>query len=101
MPISDPEVASAAATAVTVTDSDFSVELADGRTIVVPLLWYPRLGYATEAERGNWRLIGHGAGIEWPDIEEDVSVESLLAGRRSAETAQSLQRWLAGRRKTA
>ena len=74
------------------------VDLADGRTITVPLAWFPRLVYGTPAERANWRLIGGGVGIHWPDLDEDISVESLLAGRGSGETQASLRRWLQTRR---
>lgn len=74
------------------------VELADGRTITVPLAWFPRLAYGTRTERANWRLIGNGEGIHWPDLDEDISVESLLAGRRSGESQESLRRWLKRRK---
>lgn len=83
-----------AATGVTVADDTLTVELDDGRTITVPLDWYPRLAYGTPAERGTWRLIGRGEGIHWPDLDEDISVAGLLAGRRSAESQRSLKRWL-------
>ena len=63
-----------------------SVELSDGRTISVPLDWYPRLVHATEAERANWRLVGKGHGIHWEDIDEDISARGLLAGGPSAES---------------
>ena len=86
------------AQAVTVGDDALTAELRDGRTISVPLDWYPRLVHATPGERGNWRFIGAGEGIHWPDLDEDVSVEALLAGRPSAEGRQSLQRWLDARR---
>jgi hypothetical protein len=69
-------------------------DLADGRTIMVPLAWFPRLARGTPAERANWRLIAAGEGVHWPDLDEDISVESLLAGRRSSETQESLRRWL-------
>ena len=62
------------------TQNSMSVDLADGRTITVPLEWYPRLLNATEPERMHWELAGAGYGIHWPDIDEDVSVEGLLAG---------------------
>jgi hypothetical protein len=55
--------------------------LADGREVLVPLAWFPRLRDATSAQRANWRLIGGGVGVHWPDIDEDISVESLLAVR--------------------
>jgi hypothetical protein len=73
------------------------VDLRDGRTVTVPLTWYPRLLHGTARERRNWRLIGAGAGIHWPDLDEDLSVESLLAGRPSAETQASLKKWLTDR----
>jgi hypothetical protein len=83
---------------VTANDEALIVDLADGRTITVPLAWFPRLARGTAAERANWRLIGGGVGIHWPDLDEDISVESLLAGRRSGETQASLRRWLQARK---
>ena len=94
MNISTVEVRVPDAEDVTVTEDTLTAELSDGRTISVPLAWYPRLVHATEEERGNWRLIGGGQGIHWPDLDEDVSVEGLLAGRPSSESQKSLQRWL-------
>ena len=91
------ETATPAALAVDVSDDTLSVELADGRAISVPLAWYPRLSHGTADERGNWRLIGQGHGIHWPDLDEDVSVDGLLKGRRSGESHSSLKRWLAAR----
>ena len=58
----------------------------DGRTLAVPLVWYPRLAYGTPSQRSRWRLIGRGEGIHWPDLDDDVSVEGLLAGRPSGES---------------
>lgn len=57
-----------------------SVDLMDGRTITVPLAWYPRLLHATQEERSNWRVAGGGYGIHWPDLDEDLSTEGLLRG---------------------
>ena len=74
-----------------------TIELSDGRTLSVPLDWFPRLAHATAEERDNWRLIGRGAGIHWPDLDEDISIEDLIAGRRSAESQESFQRWLEAR----
>jgi hypothetical protein len=74
------------------------VDLVDGRTLSIPLDWYPRLLHGSSAERENWHLLGDGYAIEWPDLDEHIGVEGLLAGRRSAESAQSLTRWLAARR---
>lgn len=84
---------------VIVTDETLSVELSDGRTISVPLAWYPRLLNATEKEKKNWRLIGRGVGIHWEDIDEDISVKALLLGRASGESQQSLKKWLGKRKK--
>jgi Protein of unknown function (DUF2442) len=79
-------------------DDELAVVLDDGRTISVPLGWFPRLTHGTEAERANWRLIGGGRGIHWDDLDEDISIESLIAGRGSAESQASLAKWLANRR---
>lgn len=83
---------------VQISDDSLSVELQDGRTVSVPLSWFPRLRHATVAERQTWEFIGSGSGIHWPQLDEDISIESLLAGRRSAERQESLQRWLESRR---
>jgi hypothetical protein len=82
---------------VTVTDDSLTVDLADGRTVSVPVEWYPRLARGTPQEQKNWRLIGRGAGIHWPDLDEDISLENLLLGQPSGESQKSLQRWLANR----
>jgi hypothetical protein len=80
------------------TDDSLVVDLSDGRTLSVPIAWFPRLLHATLAERRNWRLIGRGEGIHWPELDEDISIEGLIAGRRSGESPQSLKRWLDQRR---
>jgi len=85
--------------AVCVSENRIDVELDDGRRLSVPLEWYPRLAQATAAERGNYELWGSGYAIEWPDIDEHISVEGLLAGRRSGECAASFERWLKSRQK--
>jgi len=92
------EIRQARAQAVNVTDDALTVDLADGRTITVPLAWYPRLLQASPAERGNWRFVGDREGIHWPDLDEDISVEGLLAGKRSGETQSSLKSWLEQRK---
>lgn len=92
-----PVDATTAAERVVVTDHALTVELGDGRRISAPIEWYPRLAHATQQERDNWRLIGGGQGIHWGDLDEDISIESLLAGRRSTESLTSFQRWLAER----
>jgi hypothetical protein len=86
------------AKAVVVTADELTVELTDGRRISAPLAWYPRLLDATPAERQNCQLLGDGYAIEWPDLDEHIGVEGLLAGRFSGESRQSLDRWLASRR---
>lgn len=83
---------------VEVTDDTLSVDLADGRTISVPVGWYPRLEYATPEEQSNWRLIGKGQGIHWEDIDEDISVEGLFFGKSSGESQSSLKKWLQSRK---
>ena len=85
------------AEALSVSDDTLTAELSDGRSISVPVAWYPRLLHGTDTERNNWRFIGGGQGIHWPDLDEDISVESLLAGRTSAESQRSLKRWLDAR----
>lgn len=97
MTISAAEVLNARALHVEVTEDDLKVDLSDGRTLLVPTAWYPRLLKATLAERTQWRLIGGGEGIHWPALDEDVSIENLLAGRPSGESQESLRRWLENR----
>jgi hypothetical protein len=89
--------ASLRATAVEITADSLTVELADGRTITAPLAWFPHLFHGTPAERGHFRFIGAGEGIHWPDLDEDISVKGLVAGRPSGESHGSLQRWLQAR----
>ena len=79
---------------VSLTEDALSVDLSDGRTIFVPLSWFPRLLHATKEERKNWRVIANGHGIHWEDIDEDISVEGLLAGKPSGESQASFKRWL-------
>ncbi len=78
---------------VSFTEDAMSISLDDGRNLSVPLAWYPRLLCGTPKEREYFELIGDGEGIHWPDLEEDISVEGLLAGRRSSESSRSLSRW--------
>ncbi len=82
---------------VTVTKDALAVDLADGRTVIAPLAWYPRLLHGTNEERKRWRLIGSGEGVHWPDLDEDISVDGLLAGKPSGESQRSFKRWLADR----
>lgn len=87
----------AQASNVVVTDDTLFVELTDGRSVSVPLVWYPRLTAGSPTERSGWRLLGSGEGIHWPELDEDISVDSLLAGRPSGESQRSLARWLESR----
>lgn len=64
------------------TEETLTVDLVDGRSISVPLVWFPRLCSATQPQRDNWELLGDGDGIHWPDINEDLSVAGILAGQR-------------------
>jgi hypothetical protein len=89
----------ATAVSAIVTEDTLGVDLSDGRTISVPLAWYPRLMNGTADERANWQLIGAGLGIHWPQLDEDISIEGLLAGRGSRERPESLERWLAMRKR--
>jgi hypothetical protein len=98
MSASDTKFRQALAKSVSVSEHVLAVELADGRTITVPLAWFPRLAQGTPGERSNWRFIGNGEGIHWPEIDEDISIASLLAGRRSGESQESLARWLQQRK---
>lgn len=82
---------------VRVTEDTLSADLSDGRSISVPLAWYPRLVHGTAKERENWRRIGAGYGIHWEDLDEDISVENLLFGQPSGESQSSFQRWLSSR----
>ncbi len=79
---------------VNITKDTLTVDLSDGRTISVPLAWFPRLLHATNQGRKHWRLIGKGQGIHWEGIDEDISVEGLLAGRSSGEGRESFKKWL-------
>lgn len=87
------------AQAVTITDDTLAVDLNDGRTISVPLAWYPRLLHGTPEERRNWRFIAAKEGIHWPELDEDISVENLLLGKPSGESQSSFKRWLERRAK--
>ena len=99
MNISVNELQTAKVLEVNITDDTLTVDLADRRTLSVPLTWYPRLLHGTPEERRNWRLIGNGVGIYWPDLDEDISIEGLLLGRQSGESQKSLQRWMKERGK--
>jgi hypothetical protein len=91
------EIQEARAQNVVVSDDSLTVDLVDGRTIIVPLVWYARLWHGTLEERSHFEIISDGTIIHWPDLDEDLSVSGLLAGRRSGESPQSLKRWLEAR----
>ena len=82
---------------ITVNEDSLTVDLMDGRTIIAPLIWYPRLWYGTAEERGNFEIIGDGTLIHWPDLDEDISVENILFGKPSQESQESFRRWLEAR----
>ncbi len=88
------ELSAIKASEVNITDDTLAVDLSDGRTLCVPLIWYPRLWHGTQEEREKWRLIGGGEGIHWPELDEDISIEGLIWGKPSGESQRSLQRWL-------
>lgn len=92
-----PTLALARIVHVTVTDDTLAADLEDGRSIAVPIGWYPRLSHATPEERANFVISGAGYGIHWPDLDEDIGVEGMLLGKKSGESAASLARWLEGR----
>jgi hypothetical protein len=91
------EIQEARAQNVAVSEDSLTIDLVDGRTIAAPLLWYPRLWHGTPKERNNFEIIGDGTLIHWPDLDEDLSVSGVLAGRKSGESPQSLKKWLAER----
>jgi hypothetical protein len=97
MSISAVEIEVPYAVGLNVTEDTLAVDLSDGRTISVPLGWYPRLEHANPEELLNWRFIGKGQGIHWEDLDEDISVEGLLAGKPSGESQASFKKWLQGR----
>ena len=85
---------------VLVTDDTLRVDLEDGRTICVPIGWYPRLAHGTPAERANVEISGAGYGLHWPDLDEDIGIEGLLLGKKSTESPASFARWLKQRERT-
>lgn len=97
MPSFAAEIQKPRITGVSVASELLHVDLSDGRSLSVPLEWFPRLKQATQVELCDWRLIGDGEGIHWETLDEDISMDGLLGGRPSMESAASFQRWLAGR----
>ena len=97
MSISALEIREARAQSIEVQDDSIVVQLVDGRTIIVPLAWYPRLRYGSPDERQHFQILGDGAYVHWPDLDEDLSIDGMVAGHRSGESAMSLKRWLSSR----
>lgn len=97
MRTSTPEARAPSAICARVLAEAVVIDLSDGRTVTAPLAWYPRLLHGTARERRNWRVIGGGEGIHWPDLDEDLSVEGILAGRPAVEGQASFKKWLASR----
>jgi hypothetical protein len=83
---------------VVITEDTLSVDLEDGRTISVPIGWYPRLAKGTPIERANFQISGAGYAIYWPDLDEDLGVDGLLLGKRSTESFSSFEQWLQRRK---
>ena len=92
------EIREARARSARLSDEALTVDLVDGRTIIVPLAWFPRLWHGTPQERNHFEVFGDGAYLHWPDLDEDLTVAGLLAGRQSGETPQSLKKWLVSRK---
>lgn len=82
---------------VRVNEEALTVGLMDGRTLIVPLVWFPRLWHGTMQERNNFEIFGDGAFIHWPDLDEDLSVAGLESGVRGGESPGSLKKWLDAR----
>jgi hypothetical protein len=97
MATSATEIQEARAREVRISEDSLILELVDGRTLAVPLVWFPRLWYGSLAERAHFEILADGSYIHWPDLDEDLSVAGMLAGRRSGESANSLKAWLTAR----
>jgi len=91
------EISKSLIESVSFTEDSLIADLSDGRTITLPLAWYPRLTHATQKERANWRVIGRGEGIHWPELDEDISIENIIIGRPSGENQRSINTWLNSR----
>jgi hypothetical protein len=91
------DTSSSTAVQIHVVEDQLVCQLADGRTISAPISWYPRLLHGSTDERNNWQLIGGGSGVRWPALDEDISIENLLAGKPSGESQPSFKKWLDAR----
>ena len=92
------DIQEARALSLSLSDEAVSVDLVDGRTVIVPLVWYPRLWHGSKQERNNFEIFGDGAYVHWPELDEDLTVAGLLEGKRSGEVSSSLKKWLASRK---
>ena len=92
------DIQEARARHLSITEEALTVDLVDGRTIIVPLAWSPRLWHGTIEERSHFEIVGDGAYIHWPDLDEDLTVAGLLAGRHSGESPESFKKWLDARK---
>jgi hypothetical protein len=92
------DVQEARAQSAKVSDEALTVDLVDGRTIIVPLVWFPRLWHGRPEERDHFEIFGDGTYIHWPDLDEDLTIAGLLAGRQSGESPESLKKWLGSRK---
>ena len=92
------DIQEARAQSVSVSDEALSVDLVDGRTVIVPLVWFPRLWHGSKEERKNLEIFGDGVYIHWPNLDEDLTVAGLLEGKRSGESPTSLKKWMASRK---
>ena len=91
------ELSLPSAVGVSISSDELRVELSDGRSVSVPISWYPRLAHASPEEQNQWRLIGGGHGIHWGALDEDISVEGLITGKPSKESQLSFEKWLKSR----
>lgn len=99
MPSAETALALSRIVHVTITEDTLSVDLEDGRTVSVPIGWYPRLVQGTPAECAHFQISGAGYGIHWPDLDEDIGVDGFLLSKKSRESPSSLERWIQNRRK--
>ena len=86
-------------TRATITDDTLTVDMEDGRSVSIPIGWYPRLAHGTSEERAKVQISGAGYGLHWPDLDEDIGIEGLLLGKHSTESPESFAAWLKKRKK--
>lgn len=93
--ISASEAPEVAIITIRVTEHQLELDLSDGRSVTVPISWYPRLSHARREDLENWELTGRGYGVHWSALDEDISVKNILVGEGSAESAQAFEKWKA------